>query len=204
MYHYILWTERGIERWTDYTVLFFFLTLTTYTTQTSLDHHCNSDVYSSASGMDDLQQSTTLQYCLIDNCTIIRNDTGQQLDIVYTTQSHLVVTPTDGKTSVLISTNDPELFCSTPNTTDNSTIVQVIGAIVAVMIMLVSSSIVVVHMIFKELRGTFGKLLILYNITKIGQLLSAMSFISYTPQYCVTLNDALLSFLLLVNAISSG
>ena len=129
--------DRERNRKMDYTILFFLLTLTTYTTQTSLDHHCNSDVYSSASGMDDLQQPTTLQYCLIDNCTIIRNDTGEQLDIVYTTQSHLVVTPTDGKTSVLISKNDPELFCFTPNTTDNSTIVQVIGAIVGVMIMLV-------------------------------------------------------------------
>ena len=83
----------------DYSVLFFLLILT-ITQTTSLHYHCNSDVYSSASGMADLQQLTTLQYCLINNCTIIRNDTGQQLDIVYTTQSHLVVTPTDGQTSV--------------------------------------------------------------------------------------------------------
>ena len=76
----------------DYTVLFILLIITV-TQTTSLDHHCNSDVHSSASGMDELQKPTTLQYCLIDNCTIIRNDTRQQLDIVCTTQSHLVVTP---------------------------------------------------------------------------------------------------------------
>ena len=43
----------------DYTVLFILILTTTQTT--SLGHHCNSDVYSSASGMADLQQPTTLQ-----------------------------------------------------------------------------------------------------------------------------------------------
>ena len=48
-----------------------------------------SDVQSPASGSHntDLSQVTTLQYCIIDNCTIMRIDTGQQLDIVYTTES---------------------------------------------------------------------------------------------------------------------
>ena len=79
----------------DQTDLFLVLILTT-TQTTPLHHHCDSDVYSLASA--GLQELTTLQYCVIDNCTIIRNVTGQQLDIVYTTQSHLVVTPTDGQT----------------------------------------------------------------------------------------------------------
>ena len=63
-----------------------------------------SDVQSpaaSGSGHNtDLSQVTTLQYCIIDNCTIIRIDTGQQLDIVYTTESLLIVTPKDGHTSM--------------------------------------------------------------------------------------------------------
>ena len=119
--------------------------------------------------MADLQQLTTLQFCLIDNCTIIRNDTGQQLDIVYTTQSHLVVTSTDGQTStMLISKNDPELLCSTTNTTDDFAIVQAIGLVVLTLITFTSGYIVVVHMMFKKLRSTFGKLM-LYNIAKICQ-----------------------------------
>ena len=97
----------------DYTALFLVL-ISTIIQAASLHHHCNSDVYSSASGFQEL---STLQYCHMGNCTIIRIDTGQQLDIVYTTQSHLVVTPTDGQTSaILISKNDPELFCVIPNT----------------------------------------------------------------------------------------
>ena len=157
----------------DYIVLLFLLIVTT-TQTTSLHHHCNSDVHSSASGMADLQQLTTLQYCLIDNCTIIRIDTGQQLDIVYTTQSHLVVIPTDGQTSMLISKNDPELFCSTPNTKEyDPIIIQIIGLTGAILVVLTNAPLL--HVIFKELQNTFGKPMILYNITKMIQLLGAIA-----------------------------
>ena len=47
----------------DYIALFLIVILAT-TKTTKLHHHCNSDVFSSASG---LQELTTLQYCLIDN-----------------------------------------------------------------------------------------------------------------------------------------
>ena len=49
-----------------------------------------SDVQSPADGSGhntDLSQVTALQYCIIDNYTIMRIDTGQQLDIIYTTES---------------------------------------------------------------------------------------------------------------------
>ena len=145
----------------DYTSLFLILILTT-TQTTTLHHHCNSDVYSSASG---LQELTTLQYCLIDNCTIIRNDTGQQLDIVYTTQSHLVVTPTDGLTStMLISKNDPELFCSSPSTTDDNNILIAGGAVTLLLSSLFSGYTAVLLLLFKELRTTFGKLMIIQSV----------------------------------------
>ena len=143
--------------------LFLILILTT-TQSMTLRHHCNSDVYSSASGLQLV--STTLQYCLIDNCTIIRNDTGQQLDIVYTTQSHLIVTPTDDQTStMLVSKNDPELFCSSPKTNTYLTNSQVIiKAVVLTFISLSSGYIAALHLLFKELRTVFGKLMIIYNM----------------------------------------
>ena len=73
-----------------------------------------SDVQSPASGSGyntDLSQVTTLQYCIIDNCTVIRIDTGQQLDIVYTTESLLIVTPKDGHTFAVIARIVDELPC---------------------------------------------------------------------------------------------
>ena len=112
----------------------------------------------------ELVHMNILQYCLIDNCTIMRIDTGQQLDIVYTTQSLLVVTPTDGQTSIIISKSEPELFCSTPNTTEDSNIIQNAGLIITIILALVSGYTAAVHIIFKELRTTFGKLMTLYNI----------------------------------------
>ena len=185
----------------DYTVLLFLLILTT-TQTTSLHHHCNSDVYSSASGMADLQQLTTLQYCLIDNCTIIRIDTGQQLDIVYTTQSHLVVTPTDGQTSLLISKNDPELFCSTTNTVDHTTIIQQIaGLIVSAFAILVCGSIIAVHMIFKEFLNTFGKLLVLYNIGIIFHFLFATAL--STTHYNIALHSTMPCYLIYFSFMQS-
>ena len=177
----------------DYSVLFFLIILTT-TQTTSLHHHCNSDAYSSGSGMADLQQLTTLQYCLINNCTIIRNDTGQQLDILYTTQSHLVVIPADGQTStMLISKNDPEVFCLTTNPTDSTAIAQVVGLIIVAFIASASGYIVVVHMIFKEIRGTFGKLLMFSCISVICNCLTLTAW-SITI-YNVTVNSALTCYL---------
>ena len=152
----------------DYTVLLIFVILSTVQT-TSHHHGCNSDAYSPASGMDDFHShDTTLQYCIIDNCTIMRIDTGQQLNIVYTTQSLLVVTPTDGKTSMIISKNEPELSCLIPNTADNF-IIQIVGIILLPILALISGYIAAVHMIFKELRSTFGKLMMYYNIAVIIQ-----------------------------------
>ena len=74
------------------TLLFIFI-LITVSKVTSL--HC-SDQQLPASGDDDLQQVTALHYCWVDNCTIIRLDTGEELDIVYTTDSVLVTTLTNG------------------------------------------------------------------------------------------------------------
>ena len=151
----------------DYAALFLVLILITQTT--SLHHHCNSDVYPPASGMADLQQNSTLQYCLIDNCTVIGIDTGQQLDIVYTTQSLLVVTPTNGQSSMIISKDEPELFCLTYNDSNDDFIIQFIGRFIVTIVLLASGYTVAVHLIFKQLYSTFGKLMMSQNIFTVCQ-----------------------------------
>ena len=110
-----------------------------------------------ASGMEDFQ---VLQYCLIDNYTIMRIDTGQQLDIVCTTQSHLVVTPTDGQTSMLIPKNEPEHFCLSPPYYTRVTTATVVGGIILWSLIAIASGFTVaIFLLFKELRTNFGKLL---------------------------------------------
>ena len=127
-----------------------------------------SDVQSPASGSGhntDLSQVTTLQYCIIDNCTIKRIDTGQQLDIVYTTESLLIVTPKDGHTSMVIAKIDDEASCLEHHYTTDDSRYTVHDAIIASLIMTVSICILIVHFLFKNLStGVFAKLLIFYNL----------------------------------------
>ena len=53
-------------------------------------------------GIPDLQQVTMVPHCIIDECTIASYKSGQQLEIIYTTDSVLVVTPTGNQTALVI------------------------------------------------------------------------------------------------------
>ena len=120
----------------------------------------------SASG-DDVPRLTTLQYCFIDDCTIMRTDTGEKLDITYTTDDSLIIaTPTDGHTSVVIARLDDELPCvaSTTEAIEPILVVLIVLSVILVptLTVIVNGYIFIVHLMFKELRTTFGKLLMLY------------------------------------------
>ena len=132
--------------------------------------HC-SDVRSpAASGSHDTDPSqlvTTLEYCIIDNCTIMRIDTGQQLDIVYTTDSLLIVTPIDDHTSMVIAKTDDETFCLKHQSTSSikDILIAVLFPSLTLLMMIMSAYILIVHLLFKELRTLFGKLLIFYSLS---------------------------------------
>ena len=86
------------------TALFYLVIITAGSIEAVLPDYSCSDVQPSpndSSGMGDLQeeQVSVLSYCISDNCTIMRIDTGETLDIIYTTNSSIVVTPTNGQTS---------------------------------------------------------------------------------------------------------
>ena len=124
---------------------------------------------SGSGSMDSPQQVSTLEYCVVDNCTIMRIDNGQKLDIVYTTESIIVVNPIDGQTSSVIAKNDNEFPCLLPDTMayDNY-MAKFIGSItIVLLITAVSSYILIVHLLFKELHNLMGKLMIFYNLTLI-------------------------------------
>ena len=132
-----------------------------------------SDLQSPASGSGniDLSQVTTLKYCIIDNCTIMRIDTGQHLDIIYTTESLLIVTPKGDHTSMVITKINDELSClKHQNTTNNSdhttndsrhTFYEIINV---VLMIILSTCTLIVHLLFKDLRTSlFEKLVMFYN-----------------------------------------
>ena len=110
-----------------------------------------SDVQSPASGSHntDLSQVISLQYCIIDNCTIMKIDTGEQLNIVYTTESLLIVTPINGLTSMAIVKVDDELPClKYHNRNDDIQINELVGAItISLPIIMVSIFILLIHLL---------------------------------------------------------
>ena len=128
-----------------------------------------SDVQSPAGGSGhntDLSQVTALQYCIIDNCTIMRIDIGQQLDIIYTTENLLIVTPKDGRTSMVIAKLVDELPCLRyPSTTAHGQ--AIIQLVMCSLITAVSAYILIVQLLFKKFHTLFGKLLIFYNLSLI-------------------------------------
>ena len=95
----------------------------------------------------------------------MRIDTGQQLDIIYTTESLLIVTPKDGHTSMVIIKIDDQLSCSTLKITADDNTVQLVWSLVTtLLIMVLSGLILFVYLLFKELHRLLGQLLMLYNI----------------------------------------
>ena len=158
-----------------------------------------SDVQSPASDSHntaDLSQVTTLQYCIIDNCTIMRTDTGQQLDIIYTTESLLIVTPIDDHTSmVVIKIADDNFPCLDyhNHTTSDSRIGELIGSLTLTsLIIMVSSYILLVHLLFKELRTLFGKLLIFYSLSIVS--MSADIFALLLMHYWIIVKSEIICY----------
>ena len=80
----------------------------------------------------------------------MRIDTGQKLDIVYTTESLLIVTPKDGRTSMVITKIDDELPClGYHNTSDTN--LNTIHAVIVPLALMVSVGTLIIHLIFKDL-----------------------------------------------------
>jgi len=96
----------------------------------------------------------------------MRIDTGQQLDIIYTIENLLIVTPVGAHTSMVIGKIDDELPClKYHNTTDHSQIGEIVGFItLSSLIMMASGYVLIVHLLFKELHTLFGMLLIFYSL----------------------------------------
>ena len=120
----------------------------------------------SGDGTVDHSEVTTLQYCIIDNCTMIRSDTGQSLDIFYTTDSLIVATLRGMDTVVAIAKLDNAPPCETPPAMTEdviSTASYIIGMVMVTLPVIVASYNVIIHLVYKKLRNTTGKLLMLYS-----------------------------------------
>ena len=149
----------------------------------------SSSSSNSSSGVKDLQV-TPLHYCIIDNCTIMRVDTGETLDIIYTTDSLMVVTPTDGQTSTVATKNNTALACLAHHHDDSGLTTDMITRLItALLLALISGSIVLFHLLFKEAQTSFGYLLILQSCSFIVHCI--INFIMISFHVYVALNSLL-------------
>ena len=155
-------------------------------------HSCNTPPLS-ASGddvdMTDLSQvDTSLQYCMIDNCTIMRIDTGEKLEIIHTTESLLVAVPTDGHTSEIAFTIENEVPCYSVDTENNLIVIGVLMSF-SVILGFAYAYIVVIHLLFPELRNIFGILLMSYNAAAF--IVTVILIPLYLMHYVVALGSQL-------------
>ena len=153
--------------------LFLLVLIATSKAASISSHSCNLNTPPlSASGddvdMTDLSQvNTSLQYCMIDNCTIMRIDTGEELDIIHTTESLLVAVPTDGHTSEIVLPLENEVSCFSAPTDERNMFVTIILVSFRSTLGLINIYIVAVHLLFQELRSVFGILLMSYNVSEL-------------------------------------
>ena len=138
------------------------------------------------SGVDDPDSKViTLQYCIIDNSTILRLDTGDQLDIVYTKDSTLVVTMKDSQTTIEVPRLYNEQVCSVlPVDINISTPFYIYASVWTGLMLSLTGYNIVIHLLYKELRNPMGKLLTLYSIflaLSSGAFFMIMTFIYKFP-----------------------
>jgi len=176
--------------------LLFIVILTTVSKVTSL--HC-SDQQLPASGDDDLQQVTTLHYCQVNNCTIIRLDTGEELDIVYTTDSVIVTTPTDGITSMTIARDEYALPCDGYKV-DKAEAVLIFAS--PLIIAVVSGVTIALILMIKELHTFFGYMLMFYNVSYVCYC--TMSIINLVVRFLVAVDSHVMCYVMGITFALSG
>ena len=135
----------------------------------------------------------TLRYCIIDNSTILRLDTGDQLDIVYTEDSTLVVTMKDSQTTIEVPRLYDEQVCSMdiddfPVDTVLPNSIYIIILVWASLLLTITSYNVVIHLLYKKLRNPMGKLLMLYSIFLAMVCVSFLMIIAFLYAFPISIN----------------
>ena len=122
---------------------------------------------SSGSGTVNFTKAINVEYCIIDNCTILRNDNGQRLDIIYTNENLLVVTLKDNLTATVIAKSLSEAPCLSVRTSlaPIPTSQFVILMVNAILLVIVSGCNLIIHLLFKKLKHLLKTLMLLYSFS---------------------------------------
>ena len=142
------------------------------------------------SGVDTLEENITLQYCVIDNFTILRLDTGEQLDIIYTKDSILVVTTNDSQTTIAVPRLYGEPVCSMDDYPRNMlpTSIYIVILVWTASFLSLTGYNVIKHLLYKKLHNPMGKLLMTYSIFLAINWVSFFMIITLLFKFPVNLN----------------
>ena len=161
----------------------------------------------SGSGADAVEEVVTLQYCIINNSTILRIDTGEYLDIIYKRDSVLVVTPNDLQTTMTVSRLNNEPVCSMDNSPSNvilSTFLYVFMSVWLAILLSVTGYNIAIHLLFKELCNSLGKLLMLYSFFLAGQSISFFILTTVMYKFLISLHYICYIFKMVLIATDIG
>ena len=148
-----------------------------------------------------------LQYCIIDNSTILRLDTGEQLDIVYTEDNALVVAIKGSQTAIEVPRLHDEIVCSVDNLPDDIVLpipIYIYMAVWTTLVLAVTSYNIIIHLLYKRLRNPMGKLLMLYSIFLAISCISFFMILTFIYKFPIHLNYLCNTFKLVFVATDIG
>ena len=119
-----------------------------------------------SSRVDAAEEMTTLQYCIIDNTTILRFDTDEQFDIIYTKDSILVVTTNDSQATTAVPRLYNEPVCSMngfPRDFEVPSFIFIYITVWTALYLTITGYNIIKHLLHKELRNAMEKLLMTYS-----------------------------------------
>ena len=123
----------------------------------------------------------TVRYCIIDNSTILKLDTGEQLDIIYTKDNTIVITTDGSQTAIEVPRLHNEQVCSVNELSVDIVVtipVYIFLSIRLALLLSITGYNIVIHLLYKKLRNPMGKLLMLYSISL---ALTSGSFLGVRP-----------------------
>ena len=159
------------------------------------------------SGVDVPEEMATLQYCIIDNLTILRLDTGEQLDIIYTKDSILVVTTNDSQTTTAVPRLYNEPVCSMnsfPSDLVVSSSFYIATSVWTALLLSITGYNIIKCLLYKELHNPMGKLLMTYSIFLAVRSVSFFMILMLIHKFSVNSNTVCLTIKLLLIATNIG
>ena len=159
------------------------------------------------SGVDAAEEMITLQYCIIDNSTILKLDTGEQLDIIYTKDSILVVIINDSQTTIAIPRLYNEPVCNMnnfPRDLEVSTLQYIFASVWTALILSITGYNIIKHLLYEEFHNLMGKLLMTYSFFLAVRTICFFMMLMLIHKFSINSNTVCLIIKLLLIATNIG